>query len=159
MVNSTCISNKEIPYTVNYFKEEALSKILEIPKDKPGIKRILSFEVFPKVCGYKVIETEVGMSNEGQNLSGIKLLVKLKIKSRLTYVADTCSQPIYSACYEEAKTMFVVLPEEINGKDICSLIKSGQISIVPYVECVETRVLKNRLFQKCVLIFLNVENV
>lgn len=159
MVNSGCISNQQMPYTANYFKEEVISKILEIPQEKPGIKRILNFDVFPKVEGYKIIETEIGMSNEGQNLSGVKLLVKLKIKSRLTYIADTCSQQVYSACYDEIKTMFIVLPEEVNGQNICSLIKSGKLSIVPYVECVETRVLKNRLFQKCVLIFLNVENL
>lgn len=159
MVDSICMVNGTVPYSSTYFKEEAFSKILEIPKDKPGIKRILNFDIFPKVCGYKIIQTEVGISNEGQNLSGIKLLVKLNIKSKLTYVADTCSQMICSACYEEIKTMFVILPKEINGKDICSLIKSDQIVIIPYVECVETRVLNNRLFQKCELIFLNVENL
>lgn len=159
MFNQNYSPSQALPLTAKYFKEEVINEILEIPEEKPDMERVLDAIVWPEIESYKLIETEKGLSNEGQNLSGLKLLVKLRLKEKITYVANYCSQPVHAAHFESVKTMFVVLPEVIDNQKTCILLKKGKLAITPYIECVEVRMLNERLLQKCVMVFLNVEEI
>ncbi|WP_373601621.1 hypothetical protein, partial [Paraclostridium bifermentans] len=137
MLNQNHSPSQTLPLEAKYFKEEIINEILEIPKEKPDIENILNTLVWPEIESFKIIETEKGISNEGQNLTGFKLLVKVKLNEKITYVADHCSQPVHAAHFESVKTMFVVLPEMIDGEKTCVLLNKGKLSIMPYIECVE----------------------
>ncbi|MGL4772521.1 MAG: hypothetical protein ACRC2K_03055 [Clostridium sp.] len=145
------------PKDAQYFKEEEILEILTIPCQKPDIENILSVIVSAEVENIRVIDTEVGKSNEGQNLTGKKLVVELRLKEKVTYVADECTQSVHAAHYENLKSFFVIIPNDVNGNDVCDLIRANRININPYVEAVHTRMLDNRTIFKCVLIFIDVK--
>lgn len=151
--------NQELPEEVKYFKEEIINEILEIPCQKPDMERLLKAMVWTNIESTKLVKTEKGLSNEGQKLTGYKLVVKIRISEKVTYVADVCTQPMHAAHYENIKNFFVILPEEIDGEDICDLLKHNKLIITPYVECVEARMLDKRHIQKCVMLLINVKKI
>lgn len=145
-----------MPEKVEYFKEEVISEKLIIPIQKPDIERILNVLVSVDIEDMNLIETEVGMSNEGQNLTGYKLVIELKIREKVTYVAtDTC-QSVHSAHYETMKSTFVILPKEYNGEDVCSIVRAGRIQVNPYIEATKAKMLDLRTIHKCVLFLVDV---
>lgn len=151
--------NQKLPETSRYFKEEVINEILEIPCQKPDMERVLKTLVSATVESTKLIRTEKGLSNEGQNLTGYKLVVKVRISEKITYVADYTTQPMHAAHYENIKNFFVILPEQIDGEDVCTLLKHKKLSITPYVECVEARMLDERHIHKCVMMLVDVKKI
>ena len=149
--------NIKMPETVVNFKEEVMNEILSIPTQKPDMERLLQTLVSTNVEEIKLIKTEKGLSNEGQYLTGYKLIVKLKIKEKVMYVANYPTQPIHAAHYEDVKNFFVILPEEIDGVPVCDLIKYKKLIVTPYIECVEARMLDERHIQKCVMLLIDVK--
>lgn len=145
-----------IPKKSKYFKEEAICEILSISQQKPDIERILDVVVWPSIENIKLVETEVGISVEGQRLSGYKVIVELRIKEKITYVANEVTQSVHAAHFESLKSVFVVIPKEIDGKPTCNLIKAGKLNVTPYIEAVQTRLLDCRKIHKCVMIFVDV---
>lgn len=150
-----CVQNI-IPNESNYFKEEAICEVLVIPPEKPDIERILDVMVWPEIESIKLVETEEGYSVEGQRLSGAKVVVEIRLKEKVTYVADEPTQSVHAAHFEHLKSMFIVIPKEIDGRPSCNLIKSGKLNVIPYVEAVTTRMLDYRRIHKCVMLFLDV---
>lgn len=146
-----------LPENAIYFKEEEISEILPIPSQKPDIENILSVTIFPEVESMRIINTEVGRSNEGQVLTGTELVIELKLKEKITYVADDIAQSVHAVHYENLKSFFVVLPNEVNGNDICDLLRTNRVSVNPYIEAVNVRKLDERTIFKCVLLFIDVK--
>lgn len=146
-----------LPKESTYFKEEAISEILTISCPKPDIEKVLDLMVWPEVEEMEIVDTAQGVSNEGQRLSGIKLLVKIRLREKLTYVADDPEQSVHAAHFETLKSMFVILPQEVNGKKTCDLIRTKRISAMPYVEAVYPRLIDKRTINKCVLLFLDIK--
>lgn len=146
-----------MPDTAKYFKEELVEEILTIPPQKPDIERVLDVMIWPEVMDMKIVETQIGKSNEGQYLSGVKLVVELNIKEKVSYVACEPTQSVHAAHFETYKSMFVVLPEKIGDKYTCDLVRSGRISVTPYVEAKHARQLDCRNIHRCVMLFLDVK--
>ncbi len=153
---NNCIQNI-LPETSSHFKEELMDEILTIPPQKPDIERVLDVIVWPEVMDMKLVETEVGRSNEGQNLTGVKLVVELNIKEKVTYVACDPTQSVHAAHFETYKSMFVILPEKIGDKYTCELVRSGRINVTPYVESSNARQLDCRNIYRCLMLFLDVK--
>lgn len=151
-----CLGHNEIPETSKYFKEELIKELLVIPNNKPDIERVLDVLVWPEIENIKLVDTQVGKSIEGQNLSGVKLIVELKLKEKLTYVACEPTQSVHATYFETIKSIFVVLPREIDGKDICDLVRADKIQVIPYVEAVKSRMLDTRTVHRCVMLFVDV---
>ncbi|MBW6410130.1 hypothetical protein [Clostridium weizhouense] len=151
----TNINQKLLPSQVKYFKEEIINEILTIISEKPNIERILNVVVDPKIVSMKLIETEEGYSNEGQRLAGYKLIIELNIKEKITYVADEKTQSVHVAYFENMKSLFIVLPKEINCINTCELFRSNRIFVTPYVEAVKARKLDCRNIHKCILLLVN----
>ena len=151
------MGSNNLPETTKYFKEELISEVLTIPVPKPNIERILKVLISPEIVDVKLIETEIGQSNEGQNLTGNKLVIELNIKEKITYVANDKSQSVHAAHYENMKSIFVVLPNEVKGQKVCDLLRANRLTITPYIEAVKTRVLDSRTIYKCILLFVDIK--
>ncbi|MGL4990671.1 MAG: hypothetical protein ACRCYE_05120 [Sarcina sp.] len=151
--------NQSMPKEMEYFKEEIINEILTIPEQKPDMERLLKTLVDVTVEDKKLIKTEKGLSNEGQILTGYKLIVKLRIKEKVTYVADHCTQSVHAAHYETIKNLFIIIPETIDGEDVCVLLKRGKLKVTPYLECVESRMLDERTIHKCVMLIVDVKKL
>lgn len=151
----------ELDYTeeMKYFKEDIVKEILCLPAKKPDIEKVLDILVSVDVLSYKIIETETAVSNEGQNLSGIKLVVKLKIKEKLEYVANRCTQSVHASHYEHIKNIFIILPKQIDGEDTCKLVKKNKIKINCFVEAIEYVQVDLRCIYRCVLLLINAKKV
>ncbi|MDK2802375.1 MAG: DUF3794 domain-containing protein [Oscillospiraceae bacterium] len=154
--NQSSYSTK-LPKTSSYFKEETVSETLTIPSQKPDMERILDIMVWAEIENYKLIETEIGKSYEGQNLTGYKLIVEVSLKEKVTYVADRPEQSVHAAHFETLKSMFIILPKEINGKNICNLVDSKAISVTPYIEAVHAKMINARTLHKCVLLLVDAD--
>ena len=153
---NSCIQSI-LPEKAKYFKEEILCDTLAIPVQKPDMERILDLVAWAEVEDFKLIETEVGLSHEGQRLTGKKLVTEIRIKEKLTYVADEPTQSGHAAHYEKLKSIFVILPEMIDGKDVCALVRANRIQITPYIEDVCYRQLNERELHRCLMLFVDVQ--
>lgn len=92
------------------FKELSKDKILIIPPHKPYIKWILSTLVDIKITDQNVIETMKGKSNEGQRLTGFKLIIKGELRERIEYVADEPAQTVHLVNFIIPFSTYIVLP-------------------------------------------------
>lgn len=146
-----------LPECAHYFKQEIIGELLEIPSQKPDMEDLLNVMVWPEIEAINLIETKKGKSHEGQYLSGAKLIVEVKLLEKITYVANEPTQSVHAAHYETYKSMFVVLPEEIDGRNICELYRAGSLAVTPYVEASCAHKLDARKLYKCVLLFLDVK--
>lgn len=151
------MGSNNLPETTKYFKEELISEALTIPMPKPNIERILKVLISPEIVDINLVETEIGQSNEGQNLTGYKLVVELNIKEKITYVAKDKSQSVHAAHYENMKSVFVVVPKDVNGEKVCDLLRANRLTVTPYIEAVKTRVLDYRTIYKCIMLFVDVK--
>ncbi len=156
LFKESCTQNI-LPKNSLYFKEEDICEVLCLPPQKPNIENLLDILVLPEVKDIKIIETIEGTSEEGQNLTGVKLNIELKIKEKITYVANDLCQSVHSAHFEDLKSFFVILPKKINDRDVCDLVNSGRINVIPYVESVYGRMIDERTIHKCILIFIDVK--
>ena len=84
-------------------------------------------------------------------------MVEVNIKEKIMYVALEPTQTAHAAHYETLKSMFVILPDEIDGKKICDLVRANRITVTPYVEDVCARMIDERTVHKCVMMFLDVK--
>lgn len=146
-----------LPKESSYFKEDMVCEILSIPAQKPDMERVLDVMVWPEIVDMKLVETPKGRSFEGQYLSGAKLVVELNLKEKVTYVANEPTQSAHAAHYETLKSLFVILPETVNGKKTCDLFRANRVTVTPYIEDVCARMLDSRTIHKCVMVFLDVK--
>ncbi|MEG0857422.1 MAG: hypothetical protein RSG52_13185 [Terrisporobacter sp.] len=145
-----------IPENLNYFKEELLSETIILDYNKPDIESVSEVLVTPEVASYKVISTQVGKSNEGQSLTGYKLVVEIKLTVNVTYVANDCSQSVHGQGFETMKSIFVIIPATIGTIDTCKLVMSEKIQVTPYIEFVKFRELDCRRINSCIMLLVNV---
>ncbi|MGL4343572.1 MAG: hypothetical protein ACRCTE_00090 [Cellulosilyticaceae bacterium] len=146
-----------MPSCAQFFKDTVVEEIISIPCEKPDMERIQKIMVWPEIEDMKLICTEKGISNEGQILTGLKLLVKLRLKQKILYVADRCTQSLHAAHFDNITNLFIIVPECIDGEATCTLFAKGQLRVVPYIETVQYRMLDSRSIHKCVAVFINME--
>lgn len=147
----TKVINSKMPDKMTYFKEDLISKIVSVPPQKPDIKNIIRIISDISILEIELIETEVGKSNEGQNLSGYKLVVKIKIEGKILYARDGLCSSVHSTHFEAVQSNFIVLPNEYNGENICELVRTGHINVTPYIEAEKVMKLDERNYNICIL--------
>lgn len=156
--SKVCTNQGLLPEKVECFKEELISEILTIPDNKPDMEQVLDISVWPEVQDIHLIETKVGMSNEGQCLTGLKLVVDIKFKEKVSYVACEPTQSVHADQFECLKSIYVIVPETINDISIHDLIRSGRLQVTPYIEAIKFRMLDSRNIHKCIMVFIDVRD-
>lgn len=148
----------DMPEYVKYFTEITFTELLEIPYEKPDVEKLLSVMVSADVISEKLIDTPVAKSYEGQVLSGRKLIVEVKLREKVKYVANKQCQSVHSAHYDDViKSVFVIVPEEIDGVKVSDLIRRRKYSITPYLEDVYAVMRDCRTIYKCVTLLVDVK--
>lgn len=137
-----------------YFKEEHVRQCVCLPCDKPDIDEIIDIYVHPEIVNTKLLETKDGLSNEGQKLTGYKLLIQVKLNEKITYISSDSSQNICVFYYEVLKSVFVILPKIEDGRSISDLFKFSRIVTTPTVEHCDARKLSCRTVNTSVLLLL-----
>lgn len=144
------------PTDPKYFTQLSIPETLTIPQPKPDMEQLLSIAVDPVIESIKLIETPIALSNEGQNLSGCKLIIELRLREKVKYVADEPTQTVHAAHFENVlKSIFIVVPCEVNGVPIRTLLSRKRIVVKPYVEDIYGEMLDSRTVFKNITIFVD----
>lgn len=148
---------------LKYFTEIAIPETIKIPKAKPDIEQLVSVIVDAEVISVRLINTAVGISNELQNLSGRKLIIELKLRQKIKYVADEPTQSVHAAHFEQViSSIFIVVPTAIDLGDppitypIETLFKQGKLVVTPYIEDIYAELRDNRTIFKNIIVLVNI---
>ncbi|MGL5084707.1 MAG: DUF7507 domain-containing protein [Clostridium sp.] len=104
------IASVEICSNIAAFKQLSIDKLCPIPPQKPDMEEVNSVFVTGKILKSYVIKTHKGVSNEGQNLSGYKLVVNGVLNIIIEYTANDKSQSIHSYSCDVPFGTFIILP-------------------------------------------------
>lgn len=102
------------------FKQTTIDVNLCVPKEKPDIEQVVKVSIKKKVVKYKVVKTPVGISEEGQEITGNKLLVMGDIILKIFYVADEPEQSMHSFHVVIPFCEYIVLPSKFKGFSVVS---------------------------------------
>lgn len=143
------------PEDPKYFTQLAIPETITIPEPKPDMEQLLSVAVDASIESVKLIETPIALSNEGQNLSGCKLIIELRLREKVKYVADEPTQTVHAAHFDVLKSIFVIVPCEVNGIPIRRLLERKRIIITPYVEDIYADMVDKRTIFKNITVFVD----
>lgn len=110
------ITSNEVmtPVANSTFKQLYKEEVVKIPIQKPDIEQLLTTLVDVEITNTKVIKTMVGISLEGQKLTGYKLIVEGILNQKIEYIADEPQQSVHAAHFRVPFSTFIVLPENFN---------------------------------------------
>ena len=89
----------------------SVEEYLHIPPQKPDIEQINSVVGSIEIAKSIVIETGKMTSQEGQKLSGYKLIVHGILREIVEYTACNPEQSVHASHYDIPFSTFLVLPE------------------------------------------------
>lgn len=132
---------------LKYFTDLCINETKCIPDNKPPIAKLVSTEICPTIKSLKQVDTPIGFSNAGQNLSGAKVVLEIALNEMVKYIVDSCDEPIYIAHFENTlKSVFIVVPEEIDGVPLCELIRKNKYKVNIIIEKTDTTLIDCRCF-------------
>lgn len=148
---STCDEDSisEVAFGINTFKQISIDGNLCIPTVKPDMEEINDIKVSAKILKTHVITTPQIISNEGQSLSGYKLILRGVLNHIIEYTSDTPEQSVHSAHYNIPFSTFVILPK--------NYIVGSKVDAEAIVEDIYFKMLTPRCFFKNVTLLINIK--
>ncbi|MGL6105710.1 hypothetical protein [Romboutsia sp.] len=126
--------DENLPTNIKYFKEDLLDTVFSKKDETKEIHTIISTSVDCNVNSIKLVNTSSRTSNEGQKLSGKKLLVEVKLSYRIKYTTNTKETSLYILKTSHTKVIYIVVPREINGFKIEDLVRKNKVSVETFIE-------------------------
>ena len=153
---------ENLPVHPLYFTQIAIPETVCIPKAKPDIEELISVAVDTHIISVRLVKTAVGKSVEGQVLTGYKLVVEIKLRQKVKYIADEPTQSVHAAHFEKVlSSIFIVVPASvtIDGEthSIETLFKQNRLVVTPYVEDIYAVARDKRCIFKNITMLLNVK--
>lgn len=150
----------ELPTNLHYFTQIAVQETVELPGPKPDIEQLLSVMVDAEIISKRLIKTPISTSYEGQHLTGYKLIIELKLKQKIKYVADEPTQSVHAAHFEKLlSSIFIVVPETINNIPIETLVKNDRLVITPYIEDIYAALISCRKIFKNIVLLIDIKPI
>ncbi|MEF9934296.1 MAG: DUF3794 domain-containing protein [Clostridium sp.] len=100
------------------FKQSTIDVNLCVPPQKPDIEQVVKVVVDKEIVKYKVVKTPTGVSVEGQEVTGYKLLVMGDITVKVVYVALEEEQSMHSFHVIIPFCEYIVMPKDFRGLSI-----------------------------------------
>lgn len=134
-VTSVKQSNKAevtVKVTITAFKQLTIDKFFPIPVQKPDIEEVDDVVVEIKIDDSYIVNTVQKVSNEGQQLSGYKLIIHGNIKMSIEYTALLPDQPMHSAHCVTPFSTFIILPMDYDGGevDVSTILEDVDIDMI-----------------------------
>ena len=142
---------------IKYFKEDIISSVITIPYENQDILNIIDIVTDAKIESYKFLEFKRAISNEGNIITGYKMVVEVLIREKISYNSQNNKNSMCIFFNEELKGFSVALPAEYNGKEINSLIRSKRFLITPYIEKSINRKINNRKIHNSMLVLVDIK--
>ena len=89
-----------------------------VPSQKPDIEQIVRVWAEGDIEHYEVVKTPIGISLEGEEATGFKLLIAGSINLKFEYVACDCTQSVHTAHTKFPFCGHVTLPKNFNTLSI-----------------------------------------
>lgn len=142
----TDIASAKVEVNIDSFKQTNIDKEFAIPVVKPNMEEIDSVEVNVVVEDSYIVKVANLVSNEGQILSGNKLIVHGYVETSVEYTALVKDQAIHSAHFSTPFSTFIMLP---------SIYKLGQeVEVSAIVEDVDYTMIDERKFAVSLMLLL-----
>jgi Tol biopolymer transport system component len=123
--------NKE---KIKYFSQIGFREIITLCDNMPDIQQIISVIADPQILSMKIIETMEGKSQEGQYISGCKLIAEIELKQKILYSTDSTTQSIHVIENTFIQSAYIVVPKSIKGTDIKWLLKENRYYCKVFIE-------------------------
>lgn len=105
----TCIRN-----SMKNFRQVNFESTFCVPCQKPDMEQIVKVYAKTSISKYEIVETPVGISLEGQEVTGFKLLVSGDINYKVQYVANEATQSVHTFHKCVPFCGYIVLPKNFN---------------------------------------------
>lgn len=105
----TCVKN-----SIKNFRQVNFESTFCVPCQKPDIEQIIKVDAKTSILKYEIVETPVGVSLEGQEVTGYKLLICGDISYKVQYVADEPTQSVHTFHKCVPFCGYIVLPKKFN---------------------------------------------
>ncbi|MEG0013671.1 MAG: DUF3794 domain-containing protein [Cellulosilyticaceae bacterium] len=125
-----------------YFNQINTDFTFCVPTQKPDIEQITKVWAKPCIVQKKIVKTPKGVSLEGQNITGYKLMVVGDIQYKVEYVANEATQSLHTAHTTIPFCGYIVLPEKFN---VNSILTTSIILEDIYSEQVDIRCIYNNV--------------
>ena len=96
------------------FKQTTIDINLCVPEQKPDIEQVVKVAIKTKVERYRLVKTPIGISEEGQEITGYKLLVMGDFMIKVNYVANVEVQSMHSFHTIVPFCEYIVMPKEFS---------------------------------------------
>ena len=96
---------------ISTFKQLSVEEELQIPIAKPNIEALNEMVGKIEIMGCHLIETGEFISQEGQRITGFKLVITGMLNLSVKYTALEIEQSVHSAYYKLPFSTFVVMPD------------------------------------------------
>ena len=136
--------SQNLPNEISFFKEELVTTTFKLKEELKDVLKIISVSVDVEIKSMKLINTDVRTSNEGQRLSGKKLLVETNFKFRIKYLSDSKEKYLYLLKSSMSKVIYVVLPREYENYKIEDIARKKAIGVKIYIEDIFSKPRSNR---------------
>jgi hypothetical protein len=131
------------------FKQLVVDETVCIPSQKPDAEDIVNVLVDVEIIATHVIKTTKGTSQEGQVLTGYKLIIEGMLHQKVEYIADEQTQSVHAAEFNVPFSSFIILPENFN--------EGSTVNVEAYVEDVFYKLISPRCIFKNVTLRLEAE--
>lgn len=139
---------------MKFFSQFYSREIIDIPDNMTDIEQVVSIIVSPQICSLKSIDTMKGISEEGQHLTGKKIIVEIELKQKILYTSCKCDQRIHVIENSFFQSAYIVVPPSIEGTEIDLLLKYNCFIVNVYTEDIVIRKQNNRKLFKAVYLLL-----
>ena len=113
--------SKDYPVDSATFKQFQVEEIIEIPCKKPDIEQIVRINISGEVLSTCIIKIPQAVSNEGQRLTGYKMIVEGRLIQKIEYIAKHAAQSIHAAEFIKPFSSFIMLEEDMNCNEPLSV--------------------------------------
>jgi len=151
----SCNHNKNYDLFIQFTSNEQIT----VPEQKPDIEEISSVIVDPEIISLRIVNTAKGLSLEGQQLTGKKIVAEIKLRQKIMYVADEPTQSIHVVENEYYQSAFIVIPTKIEGTDPEILLENNFLQVKVSVEDIVIGKMDERTVAKIVHLLLKVHLV
>ncbi|MGL5244955.1 MAG: hypothetical protein ACRC7R_07285, partial [Sarcina sp.] len=99
---------------ISSFKQFNVDCKFNLPDEKPNIDTLIKVKAEVCIEHKQIVRTPVGVSLEGQEVTGFKLLVCGDITLKYEYVINDPTQSVYSLTQIFPFSDYIVLPQDFN---------------------------------------------
>lgn len=136
--------SENLPNEICFFKEELVVNNIKLKNELKDVLKVISVSVDYEIRSIKLLNTATRTSNEGQRLSGKKLLVEIEFKFRVKYLSHSREKYLYLIKSSLSKVMYVVVPKTYKTYTIEEIVRKKGLGVKVHIEDIFSKVRGDR---------------